>query len=495
MKKRKTLLVGILVFNLVACAKNLPSNISEQNVNNNSQTPNNQISNTPLDSSNISKSITTSVAPNNFSNTVITSKVTPAIVVPSVTTQTNLTIQDTEVDEETKSIDVKDVLVSYQDIDSIFLESENLSSSAQDKIVSSSSFGVKALIQNDIRFDTNKNNSQIDLRDSIVNQLKQIRENKIKQDTQMSNSNQKTLENKRTITNNTFQKVEFHSKSEVRDSDEVILDNNDDTTIRDKEFEFNRDNITRINRTSKTYQKNTNNLTKLEHHFSAKHTNYIQEATRLISFDNLGGRVINTECTTKFNDGKMTVLSERKTIDRFGNGIGIGLIKVIYVSGKTFSYNFNTSATFSEQKCNVKDDKYGKDIEVIRDNKGKAKIKCNNETKVIDIDDEVNDYHPPIKPSHSPKPTIIPTSTSTPTPEQTPIVTPTPTVEPTVTPSPEITPTPTSTPTLSPTIEPTSTPTPVPTATPSHKGNNGLGDTKDDDNETKGEDSSNPGHN
>lgn len=494
MKKRKTLLLGILVLNLVACAKNIPSNISEQSMNN-SQTLNNQISNIPLASSNISKIITNSVSPSNFSNTVITSKVAPAIVVPSVATQTNLTIEDTDIDEETKSVDIKDALVSYQDIDSIFLESENLSSSSQDKIVSSSSFGVKALIQNDIRFDSNKNNSQIDLRDAIVNQLKQIRDNKIKQDSQMSNSNQRTLENKKTITNNTYQKVDFHSKSEVKDSDEVILDNNEGTTIRDKEFEFNRNNITRINRTSKIYQKNTNNLTKLEHHFSAKHVNYIQEATRLISFDNLGGKVVNTECTTKFNDGKMTVLSERKTIDRFGNGIGIGLIKVIYISGKTFSYNFNTSATSSEQRCNVKDNKYGRDIEVIRDNKGKAKIKCNDETKVIDIDDEVNDYHPPVKPSHSPKPTIVPTSTPTPTPEQTPIVTPTPSVEITITPSPEVTPTATPITTSTPTIEPISTPTPVPTPTPSDKGNNGLGDTKDDDNETKGEDSSNPGHN
>lgn len=489
MKKKQSFLVGFLVLNLVACAKNIPSNLSTQKMSSNEQSNNSQFINDSLSSPNISKSITTSVTPQNFSNTSITSKVAPVIVVPSSTPEVTTFTQETnlDIDEDTKSLDVKDALVSYQDIDSIFSESENLSSSSQDKIISSSSFAVKSLIQNDIRFDNSKN-TQIDLKDTIVNQLKQIRDNKIKQDAKMSSSNQRALDNKKVLTTNNNQKISFHSKSDIRNSEEVQLDNGDGTTIRDKEFEFNRDNITRVNRTSKIYQKNTNNLTKLEHHFSAKHINYIQEATRLINFDNIGGRVINTECTTKFNDGKVTVLSERKTIDRFGNGIGIGLIKVIYITGKTFSYNFNTSSNSIEQKCNLKDTK-NRDIEVIRDNKGKAKVKCNNEIKTVDIDDEINDYTPPVRPTHSPKPIVtpspVPTENSTPTPTATPTATSEPTIEPTVEP--------TLAATVTPIPVPTENPTPTPTATP--KDNNGLGDTKDADNTTKGEDSSNPGHN
>lgn len=485
MKKKQSLLVGFLVLNLVACAKNIPSNLSTQKISSSEQSNNTQVVNDSLFSSNTPKSITNSVTPQNFSNTSITSKVAPVIVVPSSTPQVTTVIQETnlDIDEDTKSLDVKDTLVSYQDIDSIFSESENLSSYSQDKIISSSSFAVKSLIQNDIRFDNGKN-TQIDLKDKIVNQLKQIRDNKVKQDSQMSNYNQKTLNNKKVLTTNNNQKISFHSKSDIRNSEEVQLDNIDGTTIRDKEFEFNRDNITRVNRTSKIYQKNTNNLTKVEHHFSAKHINYIQEATRLINFDNSGGRVINTECTTKYNDGKVTVLSERKTIDRFGNGIGIGLIKVIYITGKTFSYNFNTSSNLIEQKCNLKDT-INRDIEVIRDNKGKAKVKCNNEIKIVDIDDEVNDYTPPVRPTHSPKPTVNPT------------VTPSPTSTPTATPTINVTTSPTieSTPIITPIPTVTATSTPTPEPTPTQKDNNGLGDTKDEDNTTKGDDSSNPGHN
>lgn len=466
------------------------------------------------------------LSPLESNTTVINNNLNQDIILPNkpvteISTIDNNKISDEILSNDNKQIEeplsigstfdsdeIKNTLISYQDMDSVFNESENITQNSDDTNYYSD-FSVKSTSM-DSSFSVKKNNkNEWKLDEQSKNHLSENIEklrNDLQSQKKLSESTKQISMTKKTIINNQKSNLlTVHKNDQVKCSNEVVIKTSNGDTVKNNEIEFKGNGIVRVNRSNRTYKAETKKLSKITHSYESRNSEYNQIAVRVITFNTDGGRTESTECTQKFNNGKIRIIQETRTINKMGNGKGIGFIKINFPGGKSCNYNLNIDLNDSGVSSHVKDPSANTEVKLDRFKNGKSRLLCRGKISDIEIDKEIV-----VVPSPTPTPSIVATATPTqndntqPYPEVTPTVTATTTVNPTnnptsiptatSTPTPIVVSTPTATVviTASPTatVKPTPTPTIIPTATPTPKvhDDNGHGNDEGDC------DTSNPGN-
>ncbi|MFN8674489.1 MAG: hypothetical protein U0457_20710 [Candidatus Sericytochromatia bacterium] len=542
MGKSKVLISFVTTMLFLSCSnnKNIANNPTTQNLNINENIKTNTLINTTanntnsisqIDNTNQSQPVTNVQAVVPKVEIVDTSNVISTIVNSDV--KPELT-QEVSSGNDFNTEEIKDSLVNYHDLDNIFSQSEGISLDTTDN--NTSTFSTKSLdlrkraddgdsFENKIiKANINNNDKKQYFSESIKNSRQELVElkkyDKKEQDFQ--------LKNKEKLQDNSKANYIFNTRKEkVNCSKQVSYKGDDGNLVKKNEIEFKRDNNSKVNRVNKIYDKNNNKLAKFIHNYEFRNAKYTQTASRVITFNSDGGRNITTECVIKYTNGIVKMIEETRVLDRYGKGNGFGCIKINHPNGKKLVHNVNISCDNKSKISSVKDPVKNDEVKVIDDSSGSAQVVINNNITIINISDSTyyNTFVPYVSPSPSPTLTPTPVASATIEPTSTPVasIVPTPTATSTATIIPTSTPTPlptaTSTPTPIATLTPKATPNPTPTPTvkptsssecnkdegkstgkcdnedDGEKNNNGLGDTKDSDNTTKGTDTSNPGQN
>jgi hypothetical protein len=135
----------------------------------------------------------------------------------------------------------------------------------------------------------------------------------------------------------------------VKTSDVVTITNSDGTTskILDIKFTNKNDNgVFRENKIIKTFS-TSNVLIKVEHYITVNKPNYTRTYSRITDISGDGSKQVLINSTEKWDNGRMRVLTEQRSLNADGSGFGTGTVTITDNKGNSKTYNITINISVS----------------------------------------------------------------------------------------------------------------------------------------------------